>query len=148
MRRVASEIPDAPRDISVFYVDDNPDVIEALHALVSRDKTYRWAGSLTNADELAAVARARRPDIVLLDVDMPGSDPFQAIRDLAAEIPETRVIMLSGHVHKDLVNRAIKAGAWGYVAKSDGERAMLDAIAEVAAGEFAMTAEVRSGYSL
>jgi DNA-binding NarL/FixJ family response regulator len=47
-----------------------------------------------------------------------------------------------------LVTRAIKAGAWGYAAKSDGERALLDAIAEVVAGEFAMTAEVRSSYSL
>jgi DNA-binding NarL/FixJ family response regulator len=55
--------------------------------------------------------------------------------------------MLRGHVRKDLVNRAIAAGAWGYVAKGDGERAMLEAIRRVADGEFVMSAEVTACYA-
>ena len=134
--------------IRVLCVDDNPAVVDALRILLSRASHYIWAGWLSSGDRLVTTARVRLPHIVLLDVDMPGRDPFEAIRELSDECPEIRVIILSGHAHRDLINRAIQAGAWGYVAKSDGEGATLEALEEVSSGEFAMSPEVRTVYSI
>jgi two-component system, NarL family, response regulator DesR len=134
--------------VRVLCVDDNEDVIDALRLFLSREPRLEWAGWLPDAGELLSEAHACRPDIVLLDVDMPRRDPFEALRALAAVCPDVRVIMLSGHVRNELVNRAIAAGAWGYVAKGDGQRAILDVIAQVANGEFAMSSEVRTCYAL
>jgi two-component system response regulator DesR len=129
-------------------VDDNDDVIDALRLLLSREPRLEWAGWLPAAGELLGEADPRRPDIVLLDVDVPGRDPFEALTAPAAVCPDVRVIMLSGHVRNELVNRAIAAGAWGYVAKGDGQHAILDVIAQVSNGEFAMSGEVRTCYAL
>jgi DNA-binding NarL/FixJ family response regulator len=52
-------------------VDDNPDVVEALRLLTSRERGYEWAGSLESADMLISAARTQNPDVILLDVDMP-----------------------------------------------------------------------------
>lgn len=134
--------------IRLLCVDDNPRIVEALRLLISHSPGYEWTGSLASADELLMVAQTHRPDVIVLDVDMPGRDPFEAVDDLATHCPEQRVIMLSGHVRKELVSRAISAGAWGYVAKADGERAMLDAIAQVASGEVVLSPEAQSCLAL
>lgn len=134
--------------LSVLCVDDNADVIEALRLLFEGEGGCEWAGALFSADELVEVARDRRPDIVLLDLDMSGRDPLEVVGELAVACPRVRVVILSNHVRRDLVNRAITAGAWGYVAKADGERAIVDAVRRAAQGEFVMSPEVRSCYAL
>jgi two-component system response regulator DesR len=148
MSPILTDSPTPTQPVSVLCVDDNPDVVEAIRLLLTRESEYRWNGSLGSADALVDAARATRPDIILLDVDMPGRDPFAVVQELTTSCPEVRVIIFSGYVRRELVNLAITSGAWGYVAKSDGERAMLLAIDRVAAGEFVMSAEVRSGYAL
>jgi two-component system response regulator DesR len=148
MTHEGTDAPARARRIRILCVDDNEDVIDALRLLVSREPGLEWAGWVPNAGELLAEAQACRPDIVLLDVDMPGRDPFEGVAGLVAACPDVRVIMLSGHVRNDLVNRAIAAGAWGYVAKGDGQRAMLEVITQVANGEFALSSVVRTCYAL
>lgn len=130
--------------ISVLCVDDNRIVADAVAAKLRLARGFEWCGHLASADDLVAVALRRRPSIILLDVDMAGADPFDAARELTECCSESRVIFFSGHVRAELLERAIAVGAWGYIAKSDGEQAMLDAILEVAEGGFAMSAEVRS----
>jgi DNA-binding NarL/FixJ family response regulator len=134
--------------IRLLCVDDNARIVEALRLLIAHSPRYEWTGSLASADDLLNVARVRQPDVILLDVDMPGRDPFEVVNDLATHCPEQRVIMLSGHVRKELVSRAISAGAWGYVAKADGERATLNAIGLVAGGEVVLSPEVQSCLAL
>jgi two-component system response regulator DesR len=141
-------VSDAPERLSILCVDDNVELVEALRLLLTRECDYEWAGALFRADELVEVARDRRPDVVLLDVDMPGRDPLEIVVEVAAACPEVRIVVLSGHVHRDLVSRAITAGAWGYVAKTEGERAILDGVRRVASGEFVMSPEVRTCYAL
>jgi DNA-binding NarL/FixJ family response regulator len=96
---------------------------------LSREPRLEWAGWLPDAGELLGEeAHACRPDIVLLDVDMPGRDPFEAVTALAAVCPDVRVVMLSGHVRNELVTvRSPRVrGATG-----DGQRAILDVIAQL-----------------
>jgi len=138
----------APGRLRVLCVDDDVEVVEALRLLLTGEPGYEWMGALTTANDLVAVACDHRPHVVLLDVDMPGRDPLDVLAEMTVACPDVRVVVLSGHVRRALVNRAITAGAWGYVAKADGEGAMLDAIRAVAGGEFVMSPEVQRCYAL
>jgi DNA-binding NarL/FixJ family response regulator len=139
--------PGASGRISVLCVDDNQYVADAVRTKLDRaESPYAWKGWLTDASELVACALRDRPDIVLLDVDMPGPDPFAAATELQEKCPNCRIIVFSGHVRKELIERAINAGAWGYVSKNDGSEALVEALRLVGAGEFALSPEVRAIY--
>ena len=132
----------------VFCADDNPLVTDALKVQIESAPDFRWVGSAENADELLSEAAAIAdhndcPDIVLLDIDMPGRDPFEAIGELQRICPGARVLMYSGLVRREWIERAMEAGAWGYVAKSDGEQALLAAMRAALSDEFALSPEVQ-----
>jgi DNA-binding NarL/FixJ family response regulator len=129
----------------VFCADDNPLVTEALQRYIERSPDFAWMGCAEDADALqAAINSSGCPDIVLLDIDMPGSDPFSAIGALASACASIRVIMYTGMVRRDLVERAIESGAWGYVSKGDGEEALFEAMRTVLSGHLALSPEARS----
>ena len=123
--------------VRVLCVDDNDLVLQALTMRLRREPTLTVVGALAQADELPETALEKEADIVLLDVDMPGRDAFEAMADLANRRPEIRTIIVSGYVRADLVDRAIANGAWGYLNKTAGVSAIIDAIHRVRAGEFA-----------
>ncbi len=129
---------------SVLCVDDNPHVAEALQNKFLRGSLCTWLGWLPDANNLVEWVLENKPDIVLLDIDMPGRDPFEALNELTARRPETRTIIFSGHVRRELVDRAIEGGAWGYVSKNEGEDQLMDAIERVLEDEFILSHEVRS----
>ena len=95
--------------ISVLAVDDNAAVLVALESRLAREAGIRWTGSLTSADGLAEAVARLSPTVVLLDLDMPGRSAIDALADLTREQPATRVIILSGHVRRELVDRAVAA---------------------------------------
>lgn len=129
----------------VFCADDNPLVSDALRQFVVRSGEFEWAGCVADADALCAkIGELGCPEIVLLDIDMPGMDPFEAVGRVAECCPETRVLMYSGMVRRDLIDRAIESGAWGYVSKGDGEQALFEAMRAALEGQIAMSPEVRS----
>lgn len=130
--------------ISVLCVDDNEHLAGALRIAFDRDGGFEWKGWISRADDLVATVRKTGSIVIVLDVDMPGLDPFEAIRALAAECPECRTVVFSGHVRHDLIDRALQSGAWGYIAKTDGERALLHAAVAVHSDEIAMSPEVRA----
>jgi DNA-binding NarL/FixJ family response regulator len=142
--------------INVFCVDDNPLVADAISLTIKSSGVGElgMAGSVSSADAMLDQARLGRwrngaaPDVVLLDIDMPGKNPFEAIAELEAICGagrgKPRVIMYTGLLEKPLVDRALESGAWGYVAKSDSPESLLTAIREVAAGSFSFSPAVRS----
>lgn len=123
--------------VRVLCVDDNRLVLEALTMRLKREPSVEVVGTLEQADDLPQTALDKEVDVVLLDVDMPGRDAFEALADLARQRPETRTIIVSGYVCADLIDRAIASGAWGYLNKTAGVDAILDAIRRVQEGEFA-----------
>lgn len=127
---------------SVVCVDDNPHVTAALQTLLAR-AGFDCRAVLDSAADLADRLAAHTPDVTLMDIDMPGPDPIDALADIAARGLTTRVLIFSGHVSPALIGRAIDAGAWGYVSKNDGEHELLAALRAVAAGEFALSPEAR-----
>jgi len=128
----------------VLCVDDNREIGTALELLIGRTPGLEWAGWLESAERLPQTIAAVRPEIVLLDLDMPGPDVFEVLRRISAAHPEMRVVVFTGHVDAGLIDRASEAGAWGYVSKNDGEQALLQALRTVAGGQFALSPEAAS----
>jgi DNA-binding NarL/FixJ family response regulator len=91
-----------------------------------------------------AESRRQRPHVVLLDIDMPGLDPFEAIQELQGVCPEVRVIILSAFVRDHYIDLAWRAGAWGYLAKSDAPDEIIKGIRDVTRGDVAFSPSVRA----
>jgi two-component system response regulator DesR len=121
--------------LRVLCVDDNPGVRQALRLTLSRDG-IDCIGCLSGAEDLPERAERDRPAVVVMD--MAGPETFGAIRRLGECCPGTRVVVFTGYVRDELIDRAFDAGAWGYVAKDGPVGNLVRAVREVAAGRVAL----------
>lgn len=124
-------------EISVLLADDHPLMRESFRVLLDATPGLTLAGEAGTGAEAVALARLHRPDVVLMDVQMPEMDGIQATRRIRAT-PETasvRVIMLTTFAHDEFVYAAIEAGASGFLVKDSTAVELLDAIRQVAAGQ-------------
>lgn len=126
--------PDDGAGIRVLCVDDHAVLIEGLKAQFSLDPSIRCIASLPTAERLVEEVGRLKPDIVLLDIEMPGPDAFEIADRLRHMHPRTRVVILSAHIRDGYIDAAFKCGAWGYFAKSDELSAIISGIREVACG--------------
>lgn len=126
--------PDDGAGIRVLCVDDHAVLIEGLKAQFSLDPSIRCIASLPSAERLVEDVGRLRPDIVLLDIEMPGPDAFETADRLRHMHPRTRVVILSAHIRDGYIDAAFKCGAWGYFAKSDELSSIISGIREVACG--------------
>jgi two-component system, NarL family, response regulator len=132
---------DEPSPIRILVVDDHPIVREGVTTLVGGQSDMRVVGEASNGREAIQQFRARRPDITLMDIRMPvmsGLDALIAIRD---EAPEARIVMLTTYSGDAQVQRAIKAGARGYLLKNSLHEELLQTIRAVHVGRKAISAE-------
>jgi DNA-binding NarL/FixJ family response regulator len=95
-----------------------------------------FVGRLVSAEDLVNEAKRVRPDVILMDIEMPGPDPFEALEDLRRQCPSIRVIILSAYVRDHYIDAAVNAGAWGYLCKDDDPETIIHAIRDVAGGAF------------
>lgn len=116
----------------MLCVDDHAVLVEGLKAQFSLNASVRCIGSLPSANRLLEEVARLKPDVVLLDIEMPGPDAFEMADRLRHMHPRARVIILSAHVRDGYINAAFKCGAWGYFAKSDSLEAIVAGIREVA----------------
>jgi DNA-binding NarL/FixJ family response regulator len=136
------------RPIRVLCVDDNELIGDAIQIKLGLcpQHQFQWLGQLSEATDLVNEVIRRQPDVVLLDIDMPGKDPIEALRQVMEFVPHVRVLMLTAHVRRDLIERAIEAGAWGYLSKYSGGETIVEAIQAVYRGEFMLGPGVASAY--
>lgn len=130
------------RRLRVLCVDDHAFLIEGLRARFALEPDLLLAGHRHSAVGLVDAVKDAQADIVLLDIEMEGPDPFEAIEDLGRTMPDVRVILLSAYVRDSYIDSAVKAGAWGYLSKRDEPGAIIDAIRRAGRGEFAFSDEV------
>lgn len=129
--------------LRVLCVDDNPLVVEALALRLGLIGGFAWLSPIDDAGELMFEVDRQRPDVVLLDLDMPGRDPIDALEELVGTGRTARVLIFSGHTRADLIDRAIDAGAWGSVSKHSDVGTIVAAIRCIARGEFLLSADGR-----
>lgn len=134
--------------VRILCVDDNEEILWALGAHFARTKGFEVVGTLSSATGLVAAVKNTKPDILVLDLDMPNKSPLEALREISRSGSLTRTVVFSGHIRKELVDQAMNAGAWGYVSKNDGEVSLVAAIRAIMAGEIAWSPEVRSVIAL
>lgn len=134
--------PSQPQTIRVLCMDDNDFVGEALSRRARRQPGIEWSGWTRSADELDDAVRTNAPDVILMDIDMPGYDTFALVERLAIDHPRVRVVMFSGHARPDYAERALNAGAWGFISKDDDPDRIFDAVRMVSRGEMYLSAGI------
>lgn len=121
--------------IRVLLVDDQEIVRQGLTTILKYAPGVVVVGQAGNGEEAVALARALRPDVVLMDLKMPRLGGIPATRHICAELPDTQVIILTTYDTDDLVFEGIKAGAKGYLLKDAASETLVEAIRGVMRGE-------------
>jgi DNA-binding NarL/FixJ family response regulator len=121
--------------IRVLLVDDHAIVRLGLMTLINDQPEMEVVGEAGTAAEAVRAAERLHPNVVLMDIRMPGEGGIEAARQITARFPETKVVMLTSFADDELVVKAIRAGAVGYVLKQVGNEELLRAVAAAARGE-------------
>jgi len=126
--------PGASLVISILVVDDHQLVRAGLVALLATAADLEVVGEAADGEEALILARARRPDVVLMDLSMPVLDGVAATRRLLAEQPGARVVVLTSFTEKERVAQALAAGAIGYLLKDSDPHDLVAAVRAAAQG--------------
>ena len=144
-RRTSTAKGDRTEMIRVMLVDDHEVVRLGIESAIESAEGMTAVASVSDGAAALAEAPVLAPDVVLLDVLMPGMDGIETCRRLREELPETRVVMLTSHTDEDAVFAAIMAGASGYLLKNTSSRAIVDAVRSVAEGRSTLDPSVTAG---
>jgi two-component system response regulator DesR len=120
--------------IRLLLADDQALVRGALAALLALEADLEVVAEVGRGDEVVPVARRTRPDVALLDVEMPGMDGIAATAELRAAVPACRVLMVTAFGRPGYLRRAMAAGASGFVVKDTPAQQLADAVRRVASG--------------
>ena len=123
------------RTLRVLVVDDHEVVRQGLAALLDRSTGFQVVAQAGSVEESIAAARRFRPDLVIMDVRLPDGSGIEACREIRAELPDTRVMMLTSYPDEEAVLSAIIAGASGYLLKQIRGRDLISALESVGRGE-------------
>ncbi len=128
--------------IRVFCVDDHAFLVAGLRARLEVEPDMEFAGRAETADDLVTHVREAEATVVLMDIEMPGADVFEAIYELRRRCPDVRTILLSAHVRDKYLDSAFAAGAWGYLTKGESPDKVIEGIRKVANGDSVVSREV------
>ena len=128
--------------IRILCVDDHPVVRQGIAGLVAVQPDMTMVAEAVNGREAIQQFRAHRPDITLMDLQMPEMSGFDALIAIRGEFPDARIIVLTTYAGDAQALRALKAGASGYLLKNTMHKELLDTIRAVHAGRKSMSPEV------
>ncbi len=129
--------------ITVLLVDDHAVVREGYRRLLERDPGIEVVGEAGNSVEACEQALALEPQVIVMDIALPGVSGIEAMRRILAHRPQQRVLMFSMYDDVIFASRALEAGAHGYVSKASAPEVLVDAISAVACGERYLSPDVR-----
>ncbi|WP_294054738.1 response regulator transcription factor [Sphingomonas sp.] len=137
-----------PLPISVLVVDDHPMLREGIGAVIERQADMRLVGEARDGAEAVTQHEALRPDVTLMDIQMPKLGGIEAIEAIRARTPDAAILVLTTYPGDTQALRALRAGAAGYLLKSCIRKELLDAIRAVNAGRRAICADVAHDIAL
>ncbi len=124
-----------PKKKTVVIVEDDPQIQAHLIEILKTADDITCLGALSSAEEAERKIPAMYPDVIIMDINLPGKSGIDCIRFLKKSLPEVEVIMLTAYEEEDNIFRALKEGASGYLLKSSDTNDILAAIRDVFAGE-------------
>ena len=132
------------KEIQVLLADDHTLLREALVDRFQREVDIRVVGSVSSAEEAMRQANAIVPDVILMDIDMPGLSCFDAASRILKHHPEIRLVFLSAHTNDRYIEEALRVGGLGYLTKSEPPEMVVHAIRIVASGKVYFSDEILS----
>ncbi len=124
--------------IRILIADDHAVVREGLRALIDTETGMELIGEAADGREAVAKCRSLNPDVVLLDLVMPGMGGIEAIREIKQRNPAMRILVLTSFAEDDKVFPAIKAGAQGYLLKDSSPQELVEAVRDIHRGQASM----------
>lgn len=132
----------ADRPIAVAIVDDDDETRFNLDEFIERFTEFKLAGSFANAEDAIAALPRAAPQVVLMDINLPGMDGVNCVRSLKRMLPQTQFMMLTVYEDNDRIFKSLAAGANGYLLKRTSPDALAMAIREVYEGGSPMTPQI------
>lgn len=121
--------------LKILLVDDHEVVRLGLKALLSNYPKFEVVAEAQDADEAISRALEYKPDVVVMDIRLPGKSGIEATKEITSQLPDTKVIILTSYAEDELLFDAIDAGAYGYVLKQIGSDDLVDALDAIGRGE-------------
>jgi DNA-binding NarL/FixJ family response regulator len=134
--------------VRIMVVDDHPVLREGIAAMLENERDLELVGEASDGTEAISMFRRLRPDVTLMDVQMPGIGGIEAMSAIRHEHPDARIVMLTTYPGDAQAIRALKAGAVGYMLKSSLLDEIVDVVRRVHAGARHVAPEVASGMAL
>jgi DNA-binding NarL/FixJ family response regulator len=126
--------------IRALLVDDHRMFADLMEVLLTREEGVEVVGAVNSGEEGVEFCRRNPPDVVLMDIDLPGIDGIEATRQVRRLAPDTQVVVITAFQGQKVITSAIEAGACGFVSKTRAAEEVVDAIKRAAAGEIVMPA--------
>ena len=124
-----------PTSIKVMLVDDHPVVRDGYRHLLENTPDIRVVAEANDGEEACAIYEQHMPNVVILDLSMPGIGGLETLRRIKAKDPAIHILVFSMHDSETLALRSLKAGATGYITKQGGVVQMVEAVRQVAQGK-------------
>lgn len=128
--------------IAITIVEDNEGTREGLKELLARAPGLSCVGAHPNGEEALRRIPAEKPDVVLMDINLPGMSGIECVARLKARSPETQVLMLTTYEESDLIFNSLRSGASGYLLKNMAPAELVQAIEQVHAGGAPMSMQI------
>ena len=120
--------------IRILIVDDHPVVRQGLAATLAKSSDIKIVGEASDGDEALAKARSLKPDLILLDIALPGKNGLEVLKQLRAELPGIHVLILSAFPERQYAVRCLASGAQGYLTKQSAPEELMRAVRKVMGG--------------
>lgn len=121
--------------IKVFIVDDHYMVVEGIRSMLQTEPAVEWLGHASNADSCLAFLKQHQPDVVLMDINMPGKSGIELCSEVKQKYSGVFVLALSTFNQQSYIEKMMQNGASGYVLKNASQHELMDAIKSVAKGK-------------
>ncbi len=128
--------------INVAIIEDNKAFSQALHYLINNESDLSIVYSSNNCNNLVEAIKENKPDVIIMDIEMPGINGIEGVRLIKNALPDTHVLMLTTFEDNDKIFDSIKSGATGYMLKNDPPENIIHAIRKVNKGESVMNGRV------